>query len=564
MPDLFETRRLGELDRLGSDIVDFGEAGNLRLVVQCKGFEKPIFGDSQLQQCLQEIAKYSSSGPQVESYWLALNRAVIDSQHRNKIQCQLDHLVTSGKVTDARLLDFNQIISTLEEVVVNCLRQWASQRQEQSAQEHADNLAVVDYLSDVPFKFADMTRSNPSHYFSELVRNERNDRPQTQFGKDRKPPRILLKGSFGYGKTSALLAASALLLRSDIRPIYLRAADLKDTEAFGSGYGLLAEILGSFVPEDADLSDLASSLAIDTLRREFKHSDDWVLLIDAIDESPFSNNPSKLAALWGGAIDAGLPVLVSVRSELVDQREREFTINPKSLKNDLFQVLDLDEWTDELIGQFLESFSEKQAGMPSSEYLELQALVADGNYQQAYGDIPRRPLFLGMLAEDIWHSRASPKRLCDLYESYFTMKFERDRYSGGYNRPFEFLQREGLDETLRLLFLAMEEIASAINEKYMAAMTGGSNEVRNLGYLSRDEIDGVLRRVRLDGVGPTELALHSVVVPAGRDRHTKQMLFRFAHASFEDYFNARWLFRRSILPGDESNDAVKRFYSEMT
>lgn len=562
LPSLFSTHRLGELDGLGSDLIDFSDSGEVLLTIQCKGFEKPNFGDAQLGQCLAEIEKYAAKGLPTRRYWLALNRAVVTSADRKAIETALAALVSSAKAGEAKLLDFNWLVRELEQTALTCLHRWAHDHQVRSAADHRANLAVVDYIAGVPFRTSDTDGSDPSSYFASRVLAERDNRPTTQFGKDRKPPRLMLKGSFGFGKTSCLLATTSHLAEKQIYPIYVRAADLKEA-AFVSGHGLLVAILETFIPEDANLSKLAFSLAVDTLREELKSSDRWALLIDAIDESAYSSQSSRLSALWGGVIDAGLPVLVSVRSELADQRQSEFGINPKTLAHDLFEAISLEPWTDPLIGSFLTSFASRQQGDASDEFVEFRSLVASGKYESVYGDIPRRPLFLGMLAADAWHGRASPQQLSDLYEHYFARKFERDRYESGHQRPFGLLDREGMDEALRLIFLAMESAAAALNEKAIGVLVGGSNDVTNVGSLTRGELNSALQKSGLGDVVTTELSAHSVIVPGGRDRSTGEPLFRFAHASFEDYFLARWLWRNHVAPDDTANDAVRRFHAEM-
>jgi hypothetical protein len=116
---------------------------------------------------------------------------------------------------------------------------------------------------------------------------------------------------------------------------------------------------------------------------------------------------------------------------------------------------------------------------------------------------------------------------------------------------------------VRLIFLAMENAAAALNEKAIGVLIGGSNDVTNVGSLARRELNAALQKSGLGEVVTTEFSAHSVIVPGGHDRSTGEPLFRFAHASFEDCFLARWLWRNRVEPGDTANNAVRRFHAEM-
>src|SRR4051812_7103240 len=100
MRDLFETHRLGRLDRLGSDAIDFSHKGEVRLVIQCKGFEKPNFDENQREQCLTEVAKFARLGLKTRAYWLAVNRPVTEGVDRKPIEAALAGLVSSGQVSE--------------------------------------------------------------------------------------------------------------------------------------------------------------------------------------------------------------------------------------------------------------------------------------------------------------------------------------------------------------------------------------------------------------------------------------------------------------------------------
>lgn len=564
LPELFETHRLGTLDRLGTDVIDFEDEGDTRLVIQCKGFEEPNFEDKQQRQCLTEIAKYARVGPKTSAYWLVLNRPVKDRAHREAIEAALARLVANGKADEALLIDSTALIGRLRAVAVEQISNWAKERRDQAISDRGAHLGIVEYISEVPFRHDGAQSVDPSARFADLLDLERTQRPSTQFGKDRRPPRYLLTASFGFGKTSALLATAGLLLERDVHAIYMPATRLGDA-AFVSGHGLITDILESLLPDDASLSDVTLSLAVDALRKELQSSDRWVLLLDAIDENPQANSASKLQALWGGIIDTGLPVLASVRSELSELRASEFLTHPTAQNRTMFNVAELIDWPDPLISEFLRRFAAGQGGATPASFADFQVLVDEGRYLETYGDIPRRPLFLGMLAEDAWVGRASTNRLSDLYGHYFERKFMRDRFGTGNKRPLRALEAHGIDEVLFAITRAMEEAAHVLSAKRARVLAGQAATMLYPGTISWEELDRILKLVPIPGVSVVELTSHSVLVPVARDALSRLSYFGFAHASFEDYFAARWFARHPDAdPAGHLTTAGERFRLELT
>lgn len=561
--DAFETRRLGELDRLGSDVISFDAAGTVQLVIQCKGFEKPVFGASQLKQCLNEIAKFKRLDLTSKSYWLALNRNVTESDDRKQILAALDDLVTSGQVEEALLLDPSVLVKKLRETILERIASWLKERLAGVSEQRREYLDLVNYIEPVPFALDDKVLINPSQHFAQLVSQERAARPVGQAGKDRKPPRILLTGSFGFGKTSCLLETSRVLMQEGLHPIYMHATSLAEP-AFRDGHGLLGTILDSLLPEDHEMTTLARSAAIDALRLRVQNSDDWILLLDALDENPLSQSASRIQSLWGGIIDAGLPVLVSVRSELSELRRAEFLTHPLSGQKKLFRMATLGDWTDELIEEFLGRFEAGQSGIAHEAFSELRGLVSAGRYSDVYGDIPKRPLFLGMLAQDTWEGEASPNNLTKLYEGYFRRKFERDRVLSKHQRPFGTLGQDGMDVAVHNLIEIMTAAAYAIGtKKYKDAAS--ELDPSHAGLITTQELNAILKEVVAGPtVAATELSAHSVLIPKARDPQTNLPLFGFAHASFEDFFVARWAFQNGGSVDFPMTPASIRFLQEMT
>ncbi len=75
---------------------------------------------------------------------------------------------------------------------------------------------------------------------------------------------------------------------------------------------------------------------------------------------------------------------------------------------------------------FLKAFEEVHDGEPSIAFRKFADVIQTDRYAEKYGDIPRRPLFLQMLAEDAWSGSDPEKQLFRLYGKYFRAKLRRD------------------------------------------------------------------------------------------------------------------------------------------
>jgi hypothetical protein len=531
IPGFTAARRLGEIDRKKVDLFVLDQAaGGLALAVQAKGFEKP-YGDNQHKQCLAEIAAYAGGGLAADHYILAVNKRV-GAGFRTVLDAELAKLVAKGKVRQAEFLDETRLIGRLRELAFEQLEGWARQALERFQTQAKQRLAVIDYIPDVPF--GEGTGVDPANLVVRILDQFRKDFPKGAFGRDVSPPRFLITSSFGFGKTSTLQAMGEQWFAAGGKPIYVPAALLPET-AFHNGAGLADAIISIIRPDGTELTDEGLFLLRETLRTEMSTKPGWALLLDGIDESPNWRRHSKLSSLWMSSADMALPLIASVRDEVFHSRVSEFQDGGgRALAQNFFERIALQEWPDALVLRFLDAFAAGRSAPGHAAFLRLRDLVARDAYREVYGDIPRRPLFLGMLAQDAWNGREPETELHLLYENYIRRKLALDRYSaaGAVVRDGEAQVRLGQAEYVERMMLAMEDLAGDILQAGIAHAD-----------LAAVDEDVLIARVEARlGVAPPleDLLLNSLLLPAGRDPKTRRRQVRFAHESFFDWFAARW------------------------
>ncbi len=558
------TRRLGELDRLGIDAFALtNDRGRFQTIVQCKGFEKPEFGSSQLKQCLNEITKFQKKGAETVEYWLVLNRSIKDRAMRNQVLQELKSLETQGKAKQAILYDFHPLVKLLQGFASDRLSVWSGEKRQTLFDYYNDRLKFVDYIFPIPFDL-DGEQLDPVRYLSHQFSDFFKKLPEHQAGKNRNAPQFLLTSSFGFGKTSTLQALAREWIGDINHVIYVPAALLSD-ETFVNAMGLARSLINLLLPDHIETSELVLDLLRDTLRSDLSKSVNWILLIDGVDENPNSINPNCISGLWGSIRDFGLPAVISVRSELVEARLAEFSETAPITAIPQFEKMKLLEWPDELILEFVCEYARRKEASAPQSYLDFQTLVETGQYGEVYGDIPKRPLFLGMLVEDAWEGKEPEKELHRLYGSYFRKKFLLDRYSfaaGGVStRASNIIDQLGADEACERLMLIMQMAAremsfvdSVDNEHHWIAQRDNISE-RKLAEIGASQMLPVLRF--------EDILMHSLLQPGGRDHTTRERLLRFAHRSFQDWFLARDLTVNGLNDHAEIPDAVLRFLKPM-
>ncbi len=99
----------------------------------------------------------------------------------------------------------------------------------------------------------------------------------------------------------------------------------------------------------------------------------------------------------------------------------------------------LTEWGNQDIMNYLYTYKKynvhlKQESKQIDEFIKM---VRSDSYNKYYGDIPKRPLFLKMLAEDVKTGTIKKRNLAQIYQRYLIDKFKLDRNTSVSNNVSE-------------------------------------------------------------------------------------------------------------------------------
>lgn len=559
------SKALGLLDRFGIDAYAYRNADDsFKLIVQCKGFELLEYGTKQHSQCRAEVKKFAEKGLRCDEYWLILNKSIKDKEMRNELIGDLSLLEASKMTRKAILLDLDHFLMKLKELASACLLAWAERRRLEYFEYYAERMVFVDYIADVPCNISDTPKQNPVSLMLSNINRFLEAVPQTQAGKFRAAPKYLIKSGFGFGKTSSLQALAREWLNEGKHLVYAPAA-LLDERAFSNSSGLAGSLLQLLLPDDENPNDIVSGMLRDSLKHNLATSKDWLLLVDGLDENPSAFRANSLTALWGSIKDLGLPAVLSAREELVDGRLGELDASKSKTQ---FDEIELVEWSDKLILRFLDEFATRRNLPAPQSFQELIELVSQGQYEDIYGDIPKRPLFLGMLAADAWADRKPEKELHRLYGRYFRQKFQFDRSStsagGASKRPSAIVDEFGHDEATERLIRVMQDASG-----HMTVIPNNWNGKESaelfvqIDTIKEDELRAVAEKNGVKTFQLEDLVMHSLLQYGGRDRTTRERLCRFAHRSYQDWFLARFLASNGCAKIHNIPLSVARFHNPM-
>lgn len=549
LPNVKETMRLGDLDSQGIDVLHFEEDdGAVVTAIQVKGIEGQ-YKPEHTKKFIDEIGKFEKKAPRVKEYWLVINAAITDSVHRKRILGRLEALKESGHVEEALLLDIDPFVKKLLELATKKFRALAKRRRIEYRERYLASFDNVQYISDVPSEFADGEIVNPVAEMAKRVRASIDGWGPSCTGPGRRYPRFFLTGSFGFGKTLGLHAVGQLWHEMGDDSLFIPAVSLHEN-AFVHSAGLIDFlILELFSADDEFRSD---HVAYKTLREACKSilaKEQWMLLIDAIDESSFWTDSARLRHLWYSIKELGLPAVVSVRSELVETRPDEFFGDKKI---DFFERVDLTDWGTPQMVDFLDAFRDAQDDAPPKSFVRFFDLVQRGDYASKYGDIPKRPLFLQMLADDAWSGSDPEEQLFKLYGTYFRKKLQRDweraDTPSALVRGSQILIAFGRDEAQERLMQLMQRLALLAGGYDWDVQSEGAPFELNVTQLRITEAELKKCSAEVFDQAPIleQILFNSVIQPAGRDPLTRDRLFKFAHQSFFDWFVARAVVQWSL------------------
>lgn len=532
-------------DRSGVDILVWKGPDPLAIVlaIQCKGFtvKEHELGSDQIQQCKDSIKTFSESGIKADSYLLLHNRIPNNETFRREVQLAVEKLRESGQVRNVFVWGAQKLVQEATKAVHNRCAQ-ILQLNKSKVQEFQVDRALCPPIERVPMLISEMVVS-PNQKIRESGLTEIIADPAEQLLQTDRSNLSVMLANAGYGKTTSALRTFTL---SSKRIFYLSAAtlprDVNNTDSLIKRWIRLEELFEDALEEDVPLLEQLSAPAINYLLKE--EDTPVVLILDALDESIYFSRRGGLQQLFNQLRDMRVPVIALARSEFWEGKQNDFanSYDVRSQNKDKFfnrrvAILRLTHWERDQIRQLTVRYRNTLSDERRSHLDELVRVIDSGEYEDIYGDIPKRPLFLRFILESVAEQGVRRKGRARLFYDWVEMKIRRDimnptRFGGSGRLPII----EGADETeltIRLAFKAMKIAAYK--------MTALSQANRFVELVSSCDVEDVLlsdERLKLV-LDPTGLFLHSLLIPI--HSQPERLDIAFAHRTYQEFFLALYV-----------------------
>ncbi|MCI0494232.1 hypothetical protein L0Z72_04430, partial [candidate division KSB1 bacterium] len=439
-PHLKMTSESGELDLSGIDLFSYDLNGQqIEFAFQCKGFESPEFDSGHLAQCLKSIRKFAATDLPVFSYRLIVNKFIKNDAPRRKIQQELEKLKAAGKAEYTELLDLNDFIRFIFDEVDIELRNSILKANQRFKEDYQRRMEQQFYQTQVPFLLLDDAEkegNNPIQYLLDqaifkylpqrLTELEYSVRKKPAAPATQKQIWKFIISEFGFGKTSLLHNLFSQVKDVEILPLYIPIAQF-DPESFVNRANAIRNMLEIILERKLDPADVFDRILVVALREMLKVRQDLVLLFDGLDEHYFAYRENGLRMLFDCFRDFQPICIFTLRKEFWSDRQGDFqqAVGKRATNKDLLFLI---EWHHSHIIEYLEHWAEIfPSNLDQQKISDFKSLVERNEYERYYGDIPKRPLFLKMLIDDIIQDEIKQKNLAAIYENYLLKKFDIDR-----------------------------------------------------------------------------------------------------------------------------------------
>ncbi len=556
IPSLINARELGDVDRMGVDLYTLNlEDEQFETVFQCKGNEIPDFNRVHADDCLKSIRSFHKSDKKTKSYFLVVNRYIKDTQLRKELIKALQELINAGKANHAELLDLNGLVVFIFDRVKDILLDKIAYSNHRLMKDYCQRMEQYFYQEEVPFllmKRAAIRKRNPFRYTMHSILSYTTTVQKTadgrifEYGKNKWS---FIISEFGFGKTSLLLSLAGEINSKGMWPIYLPIAQF-DREAFRNEYNLCKNTLEIILEERFDEKKLLNKLLLKKFQLMLRSTGDYVLLFDGLDEHHFSYESNGLKNIFSCLQNFSTKCLFTVRKEFWDERSGTFedAIGPKRMHMDFIMLTD---WENQDIENYLRTYKKygvhlKREGVQIDDFIKM---VKSDSYDKYYGDIPKRPLFLKMLAEDIKTGAIKKRNLSQIYQSYLIDKFKFDRNTS----VSDSVSERPLNISGDILY-QVNLIFSILAEAARAMLFNDANlQVLFKSDIHESEVERIIRTMRIPVEEIVEILLNSVLVPFDR-RTIGDFRVKFAHKSFQEYFTAFYFFNLLLKPAGTYQD----------
>lgn len=518
----------------------------------CGTWDEPLEDYSQLLEILEKIRLLATLNYQAESFYLILSTRFGNGELKNWLQEELRKMLNK-RVIEVEVFDRDDFIRYVFEQVEGEIRDRVLEANHRFFEEYSERMEQIFYLPDVPFiTKSEAVKSTPIPFLDNLLKidyaklgellyvlRDQGRHTASQPTRDK----TFLVSEFGFGKTSLLLRYAEHLRERNILSIYIPMA-LLIPKVFDRTDLFSKAILELILLEKLEEQDLFDGLRIRAFKEMLKFRTDIVLLFDGLDEHPFPYRAEGLNQIKECLKDFKPPCVFSVRKEFWDARRERFEETFMTRHRHTFEKIELVEWSDEVILNFIREYGER-TGM-TGELSEFSQLVSEHRYEEFYGDIPKRPLFLEMLIRDVCSgefraaNRIQKRNLAQLYEDYFREKFRLGRstfFSGQTARPLP--TDDGAEKVIDKMLIVMERSAAEM------LSNDEQGNIEFLNQISVSKIEGFLQQAGF--ADDLAFFLHSVLIPFSKHDLTG-LKVKFAHKSFQEYFVARYLTKILLNP----------------
>lgn len=534
----------------------FEERGDLLGVEQARLFE-PV------------LERFAAEGPKVDTYLLITNRNSGNATFREASRGHVRRLL-AGRAANAEVWGPQEILrAAFNAMATRLLRlAYAGEIENLERLAKASNPSGVEPIVQVPlsrsFLVADQNRLREESNHEETVGD-----PALALAEPHGEHFTLLLGEFGFGKTTAL--ERAIRASGNRQILYLPGAAIPPRVQNTKGLLELLVDQDSLASEMTDGErEVLSKLVRPALQHLVRDPEFPVALaIDGLDESAYLSRRDGLHQLFNGLAQVYVPIVLAMRSEYWYEMKADFqrisgqvAAHGEPRKRRIKRI-ELRDWQPPQIADFLMREIEAQADPAARDRLQTLAdTIGLPKFEELYGDIPRRPLFLRFIADTVADEGLPDEResRVHLFEHWVHRKIERDVYAPSLIHPDggrKSLIEEG--ENLTTVRTAAWEAMTCAAAAMCEASEG------RLVILPTCTLDRALAASpRLRSLSnPLPLFLHSLLGPApSRLAHPKRI--RFSHRAFQEFFLAWAIHHQPELPPKgEVPNAVRRWVEDI-
>lgn len=538
-----DPRRRLAVEREGG-IVRFWQDSRIRCLLSFHHFsaDAATLGDREIAEMEEAVLQHLEAEPLLPLLRFVHNRDARSRAFREGIERLTRKLQQGGAVERVEVRDVRWLLETAFQSMATYLESRAGDLAGSGRiPQREDGPGTFSSIEEVPYIWRELVADQYELRTVSAPEMRVEDPVSVLRGLDRRH-RTLLLGEFGFGKTTIALRRAD----SDSTRVFFVPAARIDKEVKGSK-DLLTRCLDLDV-----LFDGVEERWLPLCRRLVRNAAEgffWdpdmadLLILDGLDESAYLDQDGSLQRLLNSLWQVEVPVVLTMRTEYWKQHESRFALafgEPASHGEKRFHhvsCVELLAWEPEQISEFLQRYLSTLEEETAQRRLDdLVGSLTDGRFEELYGDVPRRPLFLRFIADRVAREGMPEERqgrarvLRDGVRFKILRDLQAPREQGGHGRAPVRAGSASPEEVVQLAWIAM--VAAA---RRMAKLNGAQLELE--ASVPWDEVRA--SRPELAEISdPANLYLHSLLLPTTVRRGYEPQRVQFAHRTFQEFFLA--------------------------